>query len=221
MIKSLCFLSRPPEGNSWASFLGWTQVLHYKCVHIVVVSFKCLSVNISSSVWITAVSVCSTRAVDLRWPHSNVCVCVCWLTACQHSERTHMAGGWDIPARTPQAQTALLSRAAVAFTPGAPAGAQTFTQILCRLLTRSHRATARRYQRCSHSLFFCSLIFAVCLSLPLVVCLRVNSPQGAVASRQLMAGVGRDRGMRNACELERRGRTGGVGRSRGRGCFGH
>lgn len=49
----------------------------------------------------------------------------------------------------------------------------------------------------------------VCLFLFLVVCLRVNSPQGAVASRQLMAGVGRDRGMRNACELERRGRTGG------------
>lgn len=32
-----------------------------------------------------------------------------------------------------------------------------------------------------------------------------------MASRQLMAGVGRDRGMRNACELERRGRTGGQG----------
>lgn len=50
-----------------------------------------------------------------------------------------------------------------------------------------------------------------CLLFPsLFVCLWVNSLRGAVAWGQLMAGVVRDRGMRNACELERR-RVGGRG----------
>lgn len=74
------------------------------------------------------------------------CLCVCWLTACQHSERTHMAGGWDIPAQTPQAQTPPMSQAAVAFILGAQAGVQKFTLIPSRLPTSSHCATTRRYQ---------------------------------------------------------------------------
>lgn len=157
--------------------------------------------------WLTTVSACLCICAPLgcvptltpKW-----CLCVCWLTACQHSEHTHMAGGWDIPAQTLQAQTPPLSREAAAPVPGAQARVQKFTQILHRLPTRSHTATTRRYQRwATHSsaLYLLCLCLA-CLSFPLVEWLRLNSLQGVVAFRQLLAGVGRDTGMRNACELE-------------------
>lgn len=65
-----------------------------------------------------------------------------------------------------------------------------------------------------------TLVFYVHISLVcLLFCLcasGVNSLQGVVATRPLTAGVGRDRGMRNACELGRsRRRMGGVGGSFG------
>ena len=143
------FLFCLPEGNSRVSFLGSrTQVLHHK-YHVCIFWCFCTTVCKHKVYCGNNNSICPPHsAVHPRWPLSDgcvcVCVCVCWLTACQHSERTHMAGGWDIPARTLQTQTALLSRPAAAFTPGAPAGAQTFTEIPRRLPTRSSRCATRR-----------------------------------------------------------------------------
>jgi len=55
-------------------------------------------------------------------------------------------------------------------------------------------------------------ILSACVCPPLFVCLWMKPLQGVVASRQLTAGVGRERGMRNVCELEERdgGRGAGV-----------
>lgn len=204
-VDEKLMFSSSSEGDSWTSFLGWTQVLDYKNVHIVVMCFKCFcfSGKMRSSLWIAAASVCSARPRTYADP-TLMFVCVCWLTACQRRGCTHMAGGWDIPARTLRAQTALLSRAAVAFTPGAQTGVQKLTQIPRCLPSGSLRATARRYQCRATASSSTLCAFLACLSLSLIVCLRVNTPKGAVASGQLMAGVGRDRGMRNVCELEER-----------------
>lgn len=81
-------------------------------------------------------------------------VCVCWMTACQRSECTHMAGGWDIPAPTPQARTPALSPAAVVFIPEARAQKfiQKCTQTLCHLPMCKSTAAAKRYIR-THSFF--------------------------------------------------------------------
>lgn len=46
-----------------------------------------------------------------RW---CICVCGCWMTVCQGSTHTHMAGGQDIPARAPQDLIPLVSLGAVA-----------------------------------------------------------------------------------------------------------
>lgn len=118
-------LSRP-EGHWRDSFLERPEVFNSKCTCTCVSALLCHGHTLTS-LWY------------LR---------VCWLTACQPSACTHMAGGWDIPARTLRAQTALSSPTAVAFTPGAPPRVQRFTRILCCLPTRSRRAAAtRRYQR--------------------------------------------------------------------------
>lgn len=43
-----------------------------------------------------------------------ICVCGCWMTVCQGSTHTHMAGGQDIPARARQDLIPLVSLGAVA-----------------------------------------------------------------------------------------------------------
>lgn len=109
--------------------------------------------GMAKGIWLQMCTLCGYGV----FTHNYVCLChgptltspwcllMCWLTACQHSVRAHMAGGWDIPARTLRAQTAPLSPAAVAFSPGAPARARRFTRILCRLPTCScHAPTPRR-----------------------------------------------------------------------------
>lgn len=95
--------------------------------------------------------------MNLSWimiHYSRLCICVrgCWMTACQGSTHTHMAGGQDIPARAPQDLIPPVSLGAVAS--GHAAQAQKHRLNLRSPANHCHFPSAKRYLYTIVSYFF-------------------------------------------------------------------
>lgn len=205
---SFCFvfLKATHESASWDHGHRYA-ITNIMCAYFDV--FAQLSVNIRSTVRITIVSVRSTLPCTHADP-SLMFVCV--LTDSLSAQRAHTHGrrvrhsssdSSDSDCSAESASSSLHSRSPsrspdVYRDPASPAISQ---QPLCdKEVTALHPLPALR--PCH-------------LSVSTSGCLHVNSLQGAVASRRLTAGVGRDGGVGNACELEKRRRV------EGRGSFGN
>ena len=205
------FLFCLPEGNSWVSFLGSrTQVLDHK-YHVCIFWCFCTTARKHKIYCANNNSICPLHsALHPCWPLSDVCVCVDWQPVSTASAHTWQAGetfqlglfrlrllcwvGQQQPSLPePQPEPRRLPRSCVA------------CQLAAATVRQGGNSTAS--SPCSPSMSR--------LSVSTSGCLHVNSLQGAVASRWLTAGVGREGGVGNACELEKRRRV------EGRGSFGN